>query len=196
MNQRDKAIIKNLERFRVMTRDDICDLHFSNIKYKTIQTNRVMKRLCRDDYIEVSKEYRIYRYFPSPSIKKDSTKIPHFLAIVDFYKQILKYEEPKEFEVEPKVGDKGIIEPDIFMIWKNAPFFVEIQRKIYSKKVMAAKMKRYEQYYYGEQWHSFKWQPKDKKVFPRVWFITDHHYSIIVPFKVIQTKNVNEFMGG
>ena len=49
-------------------------------------------------------------------------------------------EKPKVFEVEPKVGEKGTVEPDVFAIWRKAPFYIEVQRNIYSAKVFKAKL--------------------------------------------------------
>lgn len=189
MNSRDKAIVADLKRFRCMTRDDIAAIHFNGVKHAITHTNRVLKRLRRDGIIECSKEWRQYVYFPSPSIKKDSAKINHFLAIVDFYKQLLQYESPKTFVVEPKYG-KGNPEPDVFMIWQRAPFFVEIQRSFYSDKVMKEKVTRYERYYHDEQWKLEAWQPEDKKVFPRVWIVSENKYNIEATFKVAQSKDV------
>lgn len=131
-------------------------------------------------------------YFPVNGIKKDGAKVNHFLAIVEFYKQLLPVEPPRIFEVEPKYG-KGLPEPDVFMIWQRAPFFVEIQRSIYSEKVMREKLQRYEQYFYTDQWKLEAWQPVDKKVFPRLWIVGENKYNVVAPFKVIQTKTVNEF---
>ncbi|NBI28083.1 replication-relaxation family protein [Chengkuizengella marina] len=191
MTNRDKSIISNLERFRVMSRDDLIVLHFKHLKDPVTQCNRTMKRLKRDGYIDVNKEYRKFIYFPSKGIKKNSTKIPHFLAIVNFYTEIIKYEEPKEFIVEPKYG-KEYMEPDVFMIWKGTPFYIEIQRNVYSKKIMSAKINRYEKYFYSEVWEKERWQPDgEKKVFPIIWLISDHKYNLETTFKVIQTKNVN-----
>ncbi len=164
MRKRDLAIIRDLERFRCLTRDDIIDLHFSRLKQPVTCCNTVLKRLRRDGYIEVNTNHQPYLYFPSPaSIKKDSTKIPHFLKIVEFYKSLLKFEEPKTFIVEPKYG-KGYMEPDAFMIWKRAPFFVEIQRSVYSARVMDEKVKRYEEYFFSNEWQQEAWQPQNKKV--------------------------------
>lgn len=193
MNIRDKAIVSDLVRFRCMTRDDLVALHFSNVKHPVTQANMVLKRLRRDGIIECSKEWKQYVYFPSPSIKKDSAKINHFLAIVDFYKQLQKHEPPKLFVVEPKYG-KGNPEPDVFMIWQRAPFFVEIQRSFYSDKVMKEKIARYEQYYHGEQWKLESWQPEEKKVFPRVWIVSETKYNIEAPFKVAQSTDVAGLM--
>lgn len=85
---RDKAILDDLTRFRCMSRDDLIDVHFNNVKDKITICNRVMKRLRRDGQIEVNTSIQPYLYFPSPSpIKKDRQKARHFLAIVEFYKQ-------------------------------------------------------------------------------------------------------------
>ncbi|WP_127532721.1 hypothetical protein [Paenibacillus kobensis] len=192
MNERDKAIVKDLTRFRAMTRDDVAELHFGGVKHPTTQANMVLKRLRRDGHIEVSKERRQYIYFPSPSsIKKDSAKLGHFLEIVDFYKQVAKVEEPRIFVVEPKYG-KGNPEPDVFMIWQRTPFYVEIQRSVYSDKMMRDKLQRYEQYFHSEEWKFEAWQPDEKKVFPRLWIITETRYNIEAPFKVVQTQAVDE----
>jgi hypothetical protein len=153
MRKRDLAILNDLKRFRCLTRDDIIDLHFSDLKQPVTCCNTVLKRLRRDGYIEVSTKQQPYVYFVSPSpIKKDSTKLPHFLKIAEFYKSLIKYAEPKSFIVEPKYG-KGFMEPDAFMLWKRAPFFVEIQRSVYSDNVMNEKVSRYEAYYMSNDWN-------------------------------------------
>lgn len=195
MRKRDLAIINDLERFRVLSRDDIIELHFSNLKRPVTSCNMVLKRLRRDGYIEVNTDHQPYLYFPSPSsIRKDSAKIPHFLKIVEFYKSLLKYEKPRLFQVEPKYG-KGYMEPDIFMIWKRAPFFVEIQRNVYSERVMREKIKRYESYYLSNEWQKETWQPLDKKVFPRVLLITDTRYKIKQSYiKFIQINDIDSFV--
>jgi hypothetical protein len=188
MNNRDKAIMNDLRRFRCMTRDDIADIHFGGIKDRVKAANDVLKRLRRDELIDCSKEWRQYVYFPVPGIKKDSAKINHFLAIVDFYKQLLPFEKPLMMVVEPKYG-KGNPEPDVFMIWRNTPFFVEIQRNFYNDKQMKEKIERYETYYALEEWKLESWQA-EKKMFPRIWFITDTKYNITASFKVAQTPDV------
>lgn len=195
MRQRDKAILDDLSRFRCMTRDDIAEIHFSTLKSPITSANIVLKRLRRDGYIEANTERQPYVYFPSPApIKKDSSKINHYLAIVDFYKQSLKHDIPRQFKVEPKYG-KEYMEPDIFMIWQGAAFFVEIQRSIYSEKVMKDKLDRYEKYLYAEEWKKESWQPRDKKIFPYIWIITETRYDTSnVPYKTFQTRNVEEFL--
>src|SRR5699024_10848265 len=100
MSKRDKQIIADLERFRCMSRDDIIDLYFSHLKNPITNANTVLKRLVRDEQIEVSRSFSPYVYFPYNSImKKDSTKIPHFLKIVDVYKQIKQHGKHEIFEV-------------------------------------------------------------------------------------------------
>lgn len=54
MKKRDIAILNDLERFRVLSRNDIIDLHFANLKNPIASCNSVLKRLRRDGYIEVN----------------------------------------------------------------------------------------------------------------------------------------------
>lgn len=195
MKKRDMDILRDLQRFRCLTRDQIIELYFSDLKNPINSCNTVLKRMRRDGHIEVSTKQQPYIYFSSPSpIKKDSAKIPHFLAIAQFYISLLKFQPPK-LVVEPKYG-KGFMEPDAFMIWNRAPFFVEIQRSVYSKKVMDEKFKRYMQYYMSGEWQKEAWQPQEKKVFPRVLIITDTRYELPSFSKIhfIQVQNVENFI--
>ncbi|WP_078431014.1 replication-relaxation family protein [Alkalihalobacterium alkalinitrilicum] len=194
MRKRDKVIIEDLQRFRCMSRDDILDLHFNHLKYPVPAANNVLKRLRLQGHVTANTKQQPYIYFTDPSpIKTDSQKIPHFLAILDFYKQVRKYAEPSIFTIEPKYG-KGYMEPDIFMIWKGAPFFVEIQKSVYSKSVMGAKMQRYEDFYNSREWESEPWQG-EKKYFPNVWFITDTRYDVTSNhFRIFQSRTVQEFL--
>ena len=195
MRKRDMEILSNLQRFRCLTRDQIIQLHFPNLKNPVTSCNAVLKRMRRDGHIEVNTSQQPYIYFPSPlPIKKDSSKIPHFLAIADFYISLLRYQPSNQFIVEPKYG-KGFMEPDIFMIWRRAPFFVEIQRSVYSKNVMNAKFERYQEYYDSGQWQNEPWQPSNTKVFPRVLLITDTRYELPThsPIKFFQAQNLEQF---
>src|SRR5690606_33003919 len=124
-----------------------------------------------DGHVAVSKERRMYTYFPSKHIKKDSSKLNHFLAIADFYCEINKHARPVRFDVEPKLGGKGYPEPDVFMIWRNTPFFIEVQQSVYSSKQWQEKLNRYERYYNTGEWQRLDWQPKDKKVLPVIWIV-------------------------
>lgn len=180
MNNRDKAIVEDLQRFRCLTRDLIADLHFSHLKYKINNANMVLKRLRRDQHITCSKERRQYIYFPVDNhIKKDSTKINHFLMIAEFYQELREKtgEAPKTFIVEPKYA-KGLPEPDAFMLWKGMPWHIEIQRTGYSEKQMRDKLARYDHYYLTNEWHKEEWQRPDKKLFPYVWICGVGKYSV------------------
>ncbi|MDF9623640.1 replication-relaxation family protein [Bacillus cereus] len=195
MKNRDKAIVKDLQRFRCMSRDDIIDLHFQGLKKSVTCCNTVMKRLRRDGSVDANVSQQPYIYFPQPStIRKTSQKIPHFLAIVDVYKQLLQYEKPKLFKVEPKYG-KAYMEPDIFTIWRQSPFFIEVQNSVYSKKVMQEKVNRYECYFHSLEWQQEPWQPKKSKYFPSLLIITDTQYDMYSPhFRIFQTKSIHDFM--
>jgi hypothetical protein len=195
MKKRDLSILNDLQRFRCLTRDDIIELHFKHLKQPVTGCNTVLKRLRRDGYIEVNMNYQPYVYFSSPSpIKKNSAKIPHFLKIVEFYRDVSKIGEIKTFTVEPKYS-KGFMEPDIFMIWKRAPFFVEIQRSVYSKRVMNDKVQRYESYFLSNEWQQESWQPQERRVFPTVLIVTDTRYNIDSPnVKFIQIQNIEQLL--
>ena len=195
MKSRDKAILSNLKRFRCMSRDDIIDLHFQGLKNAVTCCNTVMKRLRRDGHVDANITQQPFIYFPQPSIlRKTSQKIPHFLGIVDVYKQLIHYEKPKLFKVEPKYG-KEFMEPDAFTIWRRSPFFIEVQKSVYSKKIMQDKINRYELYFHSQEWHNEPWQPKGSKFFPSILIITDKKYEIHSSnLRIFQTGTIGDFL--
>ncbi len=195
MMSRDKAILSNLKRFRCMSRDDIIDLHFQGLKNAVTCCNTVMKRLRRDAHVDANISQQPFIYFPQPStLRKTSQKIPHFLGIVDVYKQLIHYEKPKLFKVEPKYG-KEFMEPDAFTIWRRSPFFIEVQKSVYSKKIMQDKINRYELYFHSQEWHNESWQPKGSKFFPSILIITDKQYDInFSNLHIFQASSISNFM--
>lgn len=194
MNQRDKEIIDSLKKFRVLDRDQLIEMHFTDLKQPKVVCNRVMKRLRMQGLVKCDATATPYNYFDADSnIKKESTKIPHFKSIANFFIECSKLGNVSYFEAEYKVGDKGSVEPDVFMIFNKAPFFVEIQRSIYTKKVMDAKMQRYKEYYESGEWTNLSWQGKEK-YFPFILIITDHRYQIkLNPLKVYQESSMTDF---
>ncbi|PGR76054.1 replication-relaxation family protein [Bacillus cereus] len=195
MRNRDKAILNNLKRFRCMSRDDIIDLHFQGLKNAVTCCNTVMKRLRRDGHVNANISQQPYIYFPqSSTLRKTSQKIPHFLGILDVYKQLIYYEKPKLFKVEPKYG-KEFMEPDAFTIWRRSPFFIEVQKSVYSKKVMQDKIKRYELYFHSQEWHNESWQPKESKFFPSILIITEKYYNISsFSLRIFQASSISNFL--
>lgn len=195
MRNRDKAILNNLKRFRCMSRDDIIDLHFQGLKNAVTCCNTVMKRLRRDGHVDANISQQPYIYFPqSSTLRKTSQKIPHFLGILDVYKQLIYYEKPKLFKVEPKYG-KEFMEPDAFTIWRRSPFFIEVQKSVYSKKVMQDKINRYELYFRSQEWHNESWQPKESKYFPSILIITDKYYNISsFSLRIFQASSIGNFL--
>ncbi|PGX77759.1 replication-relaxation family protein [Priestia megaterium] len=196
LRKRDKEIIEALSLFRCLSRDQIAFMFFSNLKSPITSTNHVLKRLRRESYIVANTERQPYIYFLNPpSIKIGSQKINHYLAIADFYISVCKEEKPKVFRVEPRYGG-GFMQPDIFMIWKNNLFFIEIQNSIYSSEVMNGKINRYIDYYYSDEWRYKHLQNETISEFPLVWIISKKT-SYLIPkneIKVIQTKDVNSFL--
>ena len=86
LTERDKAIIKDLNRFRVMDRDSIAELHFAGLKNPKYAANNVLLRLLRDGQIQRSTAFTPFVYFgPGVSMKQNSGKIGHFLAILNVF---------------------------------------------------------------------------------------------------------------
>lgn len=197
MKERDNAILRDLERFRCMSRNDVAAIHFNNLKQPITQANFVLKRLRLYGYIDANTERRPYVYFPAQSqMKRQSQKIDHFLSIIQIYHDLKQHGKLPRFDVEPKYGNKGTVEPDIFCIWKGSPWFIELQRSIYTDKAMKQKLIRYEQFKREGKWRNLDWQPKGKEVFPYVWIIGERRYDTrhVRGFQVFQSRNVNEFL--
>ena len=87
------------------------------------------------------------------------------------------------------------MEPDIFAIWRKSPFFIEVQKSIYSKAVMQTKIKRYESYFVSMEWQKEPWQPKHTYVFPSVLLLTDSTYPISSSnFRIFQSFSIQSFL--
>ncbi|GGE80479.1 hypothetical protein GCM10007140_32470 [Priestia taiwanensis] len=82
----------------------------------------------------------------------------------------------------------------MFAIWMNGPFLIEVQRSVYSNKVMEAKIQRYERYYHSREWELEPWQPQDKKQFPNILLITEHTYTINSNLRIIQELSIEAFI--
>ena len=197
LKNRDQKIIECLNQFRCMTRDQIAAIFFNDVKKPITSVNFVLKRLRKRGYIEVDISKQPYIYFSKENIiKKESQKVPHYLAIVDFFVNVCKYEEPTVFEVERRYG-KGLMQPDIFMIWRKQAFFVEIQKSRYSSRLMMDKLSRYINYLKSEKWY-FKTVPYQISEFPFVWIVSKSAYKICNPIiekslNIIQTSTVEAF---
>jgi hypothetical protein len=188
LTKRDKAIITDLNKFRVMDRDSIAELHFSNLKNPKYAANNVLLRLLRDGQIQRSTAFVPYVYFgPDVSIKKNSAKIGHFLAILNVYKEIRKLGSLETFLVEPKYGSKGLVEPDIFCIFRNTGFFIEVQKTMYSEKQMTDKLMRYVDLFNAGIM---------AKPFPHVLILSEQRYAIDweYPFRVFQAESFTQFI--
>lgn len=198
LSQRDKEIIEFINRHRAVDRDSLAELFFSSLKTPVHGCNSVMIRLYRLGLVERTQQYSPTVYLPADAkIKKNSQKILHFLSILNVYKQMLTYSKPKHIVVEDKpTGQKGGIEPDLFAVWKGAPFWFEIQRNTYSEAKMQAKVSLYEKYFFSDEWKSLHWQRPDKPaVFPTVIVVTPVRYNISSDYiKVIQVADIHELM--
>jgi hypothetical protein len=187
LSNRDKAIIRDLNRFRVMDRDSIAELHFEGLKNPKFAANNVLLRLLRDGQIQRSTAFVPYVYFgPETQIKKQSQKIGHFLAILNVYKEMRKLGKLETFLVEPKYGSKGVAEPDIFAMYRNTPFFIEVQKTVYSEKQMNEKLQRYVDFYNTGIM---------AKPFPHILILSDQRYAVDgqYPFKIFQAETFTQF---
>lgn len=197
MRPRDKDIIKNLERFSCMSRDQIANIHFKDLKYPVSAANSVLKRLVLHKQIEVSDRFSPYVYFPSATKqKKDSQKIPHSLKIVDVYIELRQYEEPTYLVVEPRyTKDQKYADPDLLVIFKGAPFFIEVQNSRYSNKLFEKKIEYYDRLYLSKEVEKDVWQPKDKKYFPSLLIISDTRYNVSSNhYPIFQAPSIKSFM--
>lgn len=192
LSSRDKAIIADVNRFRVMDRDSIAELHFADKKRPVNSANNVLKRLVSDGYLRRSTAWGTpYLYLSAESsIKANSAKIPHYLEILSAYKEI----KPATFTVEPKYV-KGLAEPDAFFIWRKTPFFLECQRSFYSQKQIDAKFRRYKALYDSGIVFKEAWQPTNRKVFPYILVLSEVRWLVNgeFPFKVVQAQSFRQF---
>lgn len=196
MNERDKMILRDIELFRCMSRDQLATLHFSHLKNPVNSTNSVLKRLTRDGYIKHSNKFTPYVYFPSDSkVKENSQKIPHFLAIVDVVIEMKMFKEPKYLMIEPKFGPKGGVEPDIFCLWYGNPILIEVQRNIFTSETMQKKITLYETFYYEGTWKHEPWQNAEKPRFPSILILTTTRYPVQSNvLKINQAPSINDFI--
>lgn len=195
MNQRDKNIVEALRNFRVMSRDQLIDLYFSNLKNPINSANNVLKRLSRDGIIKCSKKYSPYVYFLAESkIKEDSQKIPHFLGLVDVIIEMEKTgHSPKFLTIEPKYGKKGYVEPDAFCKWLGMPVFLELQRSTYTAAQMQKKIDLYENYFHTDEWKQEPYQEFGREKFPKLILITNTRYPVKSDnFHIIQVPTITD----
>ncbi|MCZ8497512.1 replication-relaxation family protein [Priestia megaterium] len=191
LRKRDKKILEGLALFRCMSRDQIAEIFFKNLKNPVTATNLVLKRLRRDGHIDANTDIQPYIYFLNPStVKKDSQKLNHYLAIVDFYIQLCEFQVPTEFQVEKRYGN-SFMQPDVFMEWNKKSFFVEIQRSRYTTDIMGEKIQRYLDYFNHRGWNSCSSNSNT----PLIWIVSRSPYQLKVKnMNIIQTATVEEFV--
>lgn len=190
LTNRDKEIIRALNKFRVMDRDSIGELFFAGLKNPKYAANNVLLRLMRDGQIKRSTAFVPYVYFgPDVDIKHNSAKIGHWLGILDVYKELLKLGELESFMVEPVYGrkDDGYARPDIYCYFRRTPFFVEVQKTRYSQRQIEEKLNRYAALFKSGVL-------TDQQT--RVLILSDHRYAIEgdYPFRIFQAESFTQFV--
>jgi hypothetical protein len=195
MNKRDKMIVEAIRNFRVLSRDQLIELYFNELKNPVNSANNVLKRLSRDGIIKCSKRYSPYVYFLAESkIKEDSQKIPHFLGLGDVVIEMEKTgHSPKFLTIEPKYGRKGTVEPDMFCKWLGMPVFIELQRNTYTAAQMQKKIDLYESYFHSDEWKQEPYQEFGRERFPTLILITNTRYPVKSDnFNIVQVPNITE----
>lgn len=191
MIKRDYSIIKSVARFHCLSRDDIIALFFLQTKNPIPAANKILRRLIDRGLLKVDRDASPFMYFPAGSkMAYNSQKIVHYRSIFKVYMQMAQLGSLRRFDIEPRLGEKGIVEPDIFAIWHGTPFFMEIQLSNYATDIMLKKIARYEQYHISRQWEKLDWQKQNKKVFPIIWIVGERQYSGLL--NVMQTKTVQD----
>lgn len=187
MKSRDLAIIKSLEKFKCLTRDQIAILHFSKNARPHVSANQVLKRLRRDEYITANtdRSFQQYIYFNNPPpIKMESQKIDHYLLINQTIIDMLFYSPIKDFKLETKLDDTELI-PDIYAQgWLGKDWFIECQNSLYSVKKLYSKLDKYKDYYNKGYWNNER-----VLIIGKVNLKFD---SEDYPFKVKQVKSIED----
>lgn len=177
MTDRDKMILAMLNRFRVLSRDQIGSLICPEVARPHVTVNRIVKRLQRDGWIlQVPRpKDQQYLYMPNPArINMQSSKIPHFLALVDLY---IMLKQPEVFEVEPPVSES--YRPDAYTRIRDTPIVIEYQRSLVSTKKIQKKVDEFAE--------SFYLKKHDSRV---LWLYSGVRYHVKVPdgFTVVHKK--------
>lgn len=168
MVDRDKQIVDAVTRFRCLSRPQIERLFFGKCKRPTSNANNVLKRLRDRRYLTAAPWRQPYVYLPAEgsAIRHDSNKIDHYLAIADVYAALRQAGKLRRFDVEPRY--QADVRPDIFALYRGAPFWIEVQQSRYTSRQFAAKLARYDAMYESGEWREFPWQAQAKPVFPYV----------------------------
>ncbi|MED4017017.1 replication-relaxation family protein [Sutcliffiella cohnii] len=197
MKNRDKHIIGALEKFKVLERDQIADMFFSNLKHSVTNCNYALRRLRDRGYIDCDTSKTPYQYFSKPStIKKGSQKIEHYLKIAQTFIDMVKFGEVEMFEIEPYWKNVDVI-PDVIAFWNKSYFAIEVQNSFYSVKQMKDKLDKYQKLYTSGGYKELPWQPKNNKYFPHVLIIgkTNSKYNFDeYSFRVFQYESVSKFI--
>lgn len=155
MRQRDLDIIKSLEKFKCLERNQIAELHFSKNANPIVNTNRVLRRLRNDGYIQANtnRAFQQYVYFLNPSsMKIDSKKIDHYLMIAQGYIDLNKTSTVSRYDIEPKIDNAKFI-PDGYCEWMGKKWFLEYQNSLYTTNQLINKLDKYVDYYNKGYWH-------------------------------------------
>jgi hypothetical protein len=174
MIKRDRAILEYLEKFRVLSRDQIAALVCPEVANPAYIANRICKRLGRDGYLTVLPQRlgEQYLYMPDPPIiHPRSTRINHFLKIADLYIELGK---PNHYDVEPPFNN---YRPDVYATIGEISVCIEVQLTRVAKRKIQSKVDRFvRSYYLGE--HKAR----------VIWIYTEKTYDLKAPNGIFTVK--------
>jgi hypothetical protein len=176
-----EMVIREIEQyfrtFPLSSRDQLLKWFYDGDTKKANLVNAKLLKLVERGKLKVNRDRRPYVYFaPDTKVKKQSNKLDHYLAAVDFYiwfaNSCREYrnEIPKVLAFEHNFG-KGKAKPDIVLKWLNKVYFVEVQRTIIPQRRMDKKLKLYEEVYIEGDHERFG------KHFT-VWVVTNKEYKL------------------
>lgn len=198
MNERQKAIVKAVEKFRALSRLHIEKMFFHGTKNSKNNANATLNKLVSRGYLTANKSFQPYVYHAADTnLKKQGQKISQYLDIADTFLSMQTYGTIKHFEVEPRFKIEKIeVRPDLYCHWKGNLWAVECQNSHFTEKQMDEKIKRYEALFLSGSYRSLPFQQEEKKVMPIILIVGEG-----VPYpvqskhiRIIQAKSIDGFM--
>lgn len=196
MNERQRAILNAVEKFRALSRVHIETMFFERTKNAKNNANNVLKKLCDRGYLVQNKAFQPFVYHvKGTKLKANGQKVSQYLQFADVYLEMVKHGSVKQIDIEPRYQNVEV-RPDMFAIWKGSLWFIECQNSTFSEKQITEKIQRYEKLLISGQYKQLPFQKYEKHTFPFVLIIGEGvPYSITSKHvRIFQAKSIDEFM--
>lgn len=153
--ERQEMIVKYIEKFKVMTRDQIITLFFSEVAAKVKNCNETMLKLVNRGFLKRIDAYQQYHYTLEGELEVEprSPKYNHHIDVAELFCSIYKTPDIKviRFDVDAFMNTvTGIPSPDLIVQirlpnYKKCTFFFEVQRTSMGDAYYSSKMWKYGQ---------------------------------------------------